>query len=32
MLNHGHLNLKKKDLSKDKNRDEKIITTSIIIF
>lgn len=27
MLIHGHLNLKEKDLSKDKTRDEKIITT-----
>lgn len=25
MLNHGHLNLKEKDLSKDKTGDEKII-------
>lgn len=27
MLNHGHLNLKEKDLPKDKTGDEKIITS-----
>lgn len=32
MLIHCHLNWKEKDLSKDKTRDEKIITTLIIIF